>query len=168
MNKAYDPLNNPAGQSHAPLVRKEDHIMMKNLIFALLILHIPSIALAKQYYITPDVTMVGKSITVSGKTNLPDGSYISIAIVGLSASFIAQGHTEVVKGFFKSEGYGPDNGFKDGSYEAEIMASDPKNKSVESIKKFSIVSGKIGKFSQKSVSDAKKTTRAFANKLTKN
>ena len=149
---------------------------MKVLLILLLI--IPSVAFGKQYYIHPDVVMNGNKITVVGKSNLPDCKDLSISIIGRSLSFMAQGEGAITNGTITSISFGPDGGMREGTYEAEIIAENPKfkNASLEQrlnddrssiivSKKFTIVSGKISKYNNKAISNTKKSARDLANKL---
>lgn len=128
------------------------------------LLLIPSVAFGKNYFISPDVVMDGNKLSVTGKTNLPNGTYISIFIIGKSLPFTAQGNTVVSNHAFISKNYGPDAGLKDGSYSVEVSATKPefknmplekvlddKNSEILAVKNFSVTGGRIGKFKKEAL-----------------
>lgn len=151
---------------------------MRVLILSLLFVTcVSTSALAKSYFITTEVTTKNGLVYLSGKSNLPNGTSLSISIVGVSSAFMAQGDATISNGVYKSEGYGPGNGIPDGNYNAELSAIKPEFKNaplekllergsnIEAIKKFTIKSGRLVNYNKKLTYDAKKATRSFSKKL---
>jgi hypothetical protein len=81
-------------------------------------------ALGDDVTLTLDVTKLpGKCVQLSGKTNLPRGTELTLRVEEkMEGGFLGQSKGVVAdEGTFTSEAFGPNNGLQDGRYIAEVM-----------------------------------------------